>query len=179
MAKRRERTSANVTAYAEKHRILQALEEFAKPENWAQFKRTRKAYKKFRNGGRGERYDRKKLLDDCEESGLIEQDERALIKRTWDGAVEPILAGMEDALRSVRKGDELNCWIVYGGSSGEDRVIHQKSGDVVDIVILTRDKPPDKVGPYKGMIGADLGFLSRLKAHHREIGALIGRPPRR
>jgi hypothetical protein len=176
MARQRERTSAKETAYAEKHRILQALEELATPKRWPEFKKARRAYRKFRKkrrNGRGDRYDRKKLLQDCEDTGLIDQDEHALIKTSWDSHVDSILAGMDEALHSVSKGDELNCWIIFGGSPGEDRVVHQKRGATVDVVILTKKWPPP--GPWKGMRGMDPGFLRRLTAHHGQVGGLIAR----
>jgi hypothetical protein len=182
MARVRERTSARETAYAEKHRILQALEEFARPENWSQFKEIRRAYKKFRTKRRdaGDRYDRKALLQDCEDRGLIDADEHKLITNAWDASVDSILAGMDKALSKVRKGDQLNCWIVYGGADGDDCVVHRRVGDAIEIEIRTRKWP--RPGPYKFVGRMDPGFMRRLKAHHEAIGAMLeelGRGPGR
>jgi hypothetical protein len=175
----RERTSVKETAYAEKHRILQALETLA-AENWPQFKKIRKAYKKFRNkkDGKGrDRYDRKSLLQDCEDRGLIQKDEHGLINDTWDPHVDDILAGMDEALRSVRKGDTLDCWIVYGASA-ENRVEHWRRKGRVEITIYTPPKPIPIQAKGLGGRGMDPGFLQRLKSHHDEIGGLLTGPRR-
>ncbi|HVN38391.1 MAG TPA: hypothetical protein VMW19_09520 [Myxococcota bacterium] len=180
MAAKTERVSADATAYAEKHRILQALEQLV-AENWPQFKSIRKGYKKFKNKGKrnpDDRYDREDLLQDCEDKGLIDSSERDLIDKTWVPVVDWILPGMDEALRSIDKGDKLNCWIVYGAAVGHSHVVHQKTDEVVDLVILTERIPP-KIGPYKGLEGRDPGFLRRLQAHQEQIGGLIGGTPRR
>src|SRR5262245_6546896 len=126
MAGQREGTSARETAYSEKHRILQALDDLATPESWSEFKQIRKAYRKFRkNNKNGDRFDRKGLLQDCEDKGLIRKQERELILASWDEVLDPILDGMEKGLNKVKKGDALKCWITYS-SDGVDRVVHHR-----------------------------------------------------